>query len=192
MTKRDRRQTPKSTSLALGSQSSIDKMFDDWLSDAVPPDGMESKADTASVNVGDTNSAFCDKPTLNGEGTKARVIPDSNISDKEAKKKRHMSRAMARNNYRVPVLNPDGTPAMPTTNRRANKWLKEKRAKVIKNDLGIFQIQLLFEPSGRNKQDIVAIVDPGSAFTVTTANAVSRNYIQKGCISWIDVRASGI
>lgn len=56
-----------------------------------------------------------------------------------------------RNNYRVPVLNPDGTSAMSTTNRRANKWLKEKRAKVVKNDLGIFQIQLLFEPSGRKQ-----------------------------------------
>lgn len=163
MTKRDRRLTPKNTSLVLGVQSSIDKMFDNWTSEAVPPDGMEFKADTASVKVYITTS---DLPsTLNGEGTEARVIPTLEIPNEKDKKKKNRSRARVRNNYRVPVLNPDGTPAMPTTNRRSNRWLKEKKAKVIKNDLGIFQIQLLFEPSGKNKQDIVAIVDPGSAFT---------------------------
>lgn len=41
---------------------------------------------------------------------------------------------------------------MPTTNRRANKWLKEKKAKKVRNKLGIFQVQLIKEPSGRNKQ----------------------------------------
>ena len=157
-TKRDRRLTPKNTSLVLGVQSSIDKMFDDWASDALPPDGREFKADTASVKTDDTISV--NKSVLNGEGTNARVIPIEII-----KKKKNRSRSIARNNYRVPVLNPDGTPAMPTTNRRANKWIKEKKAKIVKNKLGIFQIQLLKEPSGRNKQDIVATIDPGSVFT---------------------------
>lgn len=174
MTKRDRRQTPQGTSLALGSQKSID---DSWLSDALLPDGRGSISpnDTASVKTDNTTSVL--PSVLNGEGTKARVIPDLEIpkKDEEKKKKKHRSRAIARNNYRVPVLNPDGTPAMPTTNKRANKWLKDKKAKVVKNDLGIFQIQLLFEPSGRNKQDIVTIVDPGSAFT-------GIGVISKGCV----------
>ena len=87
-----------------------------------------------------------------------RIISYNDIKRKEERKR-------TKNNYRVPVLNPDGTPAMPTTSRRANKWLKEKKAKIVKNKLGIFQVQLLSGPSGRKKQPIVMTVDPGSAFT---------------------------
>lgn len=144
--KRDGRPTPQSTSLALSNQlsnkqSTIDKMFDKWLSEVVPPDGMKLKADTASV--------------LNGEGTSkdtARIVSYKLSKDK-------------RNNYRVPVLAPDGTPLMPTKAVRANKWLKEKKAKKVRNKLGIFQIQLLFEPSGRDTQPIVLTDDPGSSFS---------------------------
>lgn len=150
MKKRDRRLTPKSTSLPLGNQSSINKMFDDWSSEAVP-ESTELKADTASVIF------------LKGEGTSkdnARII--SALTKKSIRKE---ERKKAKNNHRVSVLNPDGTPAMPTTNMRANKWLKEKKARKVRNKLGIFQIQLLKEPSGRNKQDIVLTNDPGSVFT---------------------------
>jgi hypothetical protein len=147
MKKRDRGQTPTSTSLAAG-----------WL---------EPHYEDVEVKPG-TASAFY----LDGEGTSrdskeskdiAKVIPkEISKVDRLSKNK---SRKDKRNNFRVPVLNPDGTPAMPTTNRRANKWLKEKKAKIVKNKLGIFQIQLLFEPSGKNKQDIAITIDPGSAFT---------------------------
>lgn len=152
MKKRDRRLTPKSTSLAIGGQSSIDKMFDDWSSEAVP-ESTELKADTASAIF------------LKGEGTSkdiARIISNETKSKIDQFK---IERKRKRNDYRVPVINPDGTSAMPTTNRRANKWIKEKKAKIIKNKLGIFQVQLLKEPSGRNKQPIVLTNDPGSAFT---------------------------
>ena len=159
--KRDGRPTPQSTSLALSNQSSskqsnIDEMFDEWLSEVVPPDGTKLKADTASV--------------LNGEGTSkdtARVIPKKLSEDKKMSKKEIMRERKKdmRNNHRVPVLASDGTPLMPTTNRRANRWLKEKKAKVVKNKLGIFQIQLLFEPSGRYTQPIVLTDDPGSSFS---------------------------
>ncbi len=100
----------------------------------------------------------------------ARVIPKT-----MSKTKKNKSRKDARSNYRVPVLNPDGTSAMPTTNRRANKWLKEKKAKIVKNKLGIFQVQLLVEPSGKKKQPIVMTIDPGSTFTgigVCSKNAI--------------------
>jgi len=68
-------------------------------------------------------------------------------------------------NIRVAVLSPDGKPLMPTKSSRARKWLRDGKAKVVKNDLGIFQIQLLSEPSGRDKQDIVVTDDPGSKFS---------------------------
>ena len=154
MKKRDRRQTPIRASLTAG-----------WT-DAVP-ESTEVKPDTAS--------AFY----LDGEGTSgrskdlkdtARVIPKRLSKNK--------SRKEQRNNYRVPVLNPDGTPAMPTTNRRANKWLKEKKAKIVKNKLGIFQVRLLQEPSGKKKQPIVIAIDPGSAFT--GIGIVSKNSILYG------------
>jgi hypothetical protein len=66
---------------------------------------------------------------------------------------------------RVPVLNPDGSPAMPTKASRARRWLKEGKAKVLHNDLGIFQIQLIAEPSGHNYQDVVIGIDSGKLFT---------------------------
>jgi hypothetical protein len=146
MKKRDRRQTPYSTSLAVGKpgrQSSIYDMFNDTVLDAVS-ESTELKTDTASAIF------------LKGEGTSkdtAKVIPKeiSKINKNKYKKDK-------RNDYRVPVLNPDGIPAMPTTSRRANKWLKEGKAKIVNNKLGIFHIQLLKEPSGRNKQDIVLTV----------------------------------
>ncbi len=149
MKKRDRGQTPIRASLTAG-----------WT-DAVP-ESTEVKSDTAS--------AFY----LNGEGTSreskdskdtARIISYNDIETAKAVLKRKEERKRTKNNYRVSVLNPDGIPAMPTTSRRANKWLKEKKAKIVKNKLGIFQIQLLFEPSGRKKQPIVMTIDPGSAFT---------------------------
>ncbi len=164
MKKRDRRQTPIRASLTAG-----------W-SDAVP-ESTEVKAQPAQAGLceptksaPDTASAFY----LDGEGTSrkskdskdiARVIPETIIPKTNFDKKKNKSKKEKRNNYRVPVLAPDGKPLMPTTNTRANKWIKEKKAKIVKNKLGIFQIQLLFEPSGRKKQPIVMTIDPGSAFT---------------------------
>lgn len=192
-TMRDRRRTPQGTSLALGDRKSID---DFWSSDAALPDSVgyeqhqSAKADschgdTASVKAVDrlppttvkTDITKSDFPSvLNGEGTSkdnARII--SKQKSETEKQQLNERRKKAKNNHRVPVLNPDGTPAMPTTSRRANKWIKEKKAKKVRNKLEIFQVQLLVEPSGRNKQDIVVTVDPGSAFTgigVLSKNAV--------------------
>ncbi len=68
-------------------------------------------------------------------------------------------------NKRVPVLSPDSKPLMPTKASRARRWLEKGEAKIVSNDLGIFQIQLLSEPSGRELQDISIGIDPGSSFT---------------------------
>lgn len=66
---------------------------------------------------------------------------------------------------RVPVLNPDGTPAMPTKSSRARIWLRDGKAKVVHNNLNLFCVQLLAEPSGREIQDVVVGVDPGKLFS---------------------------
>ncbi|AFZ18942.1 RRXRR domain-containing protein [Allocoleopsis franciscana] len=68
-------------------------------------------------------------------------------------------------NKRVPVLNPDGTPAMPTKASRARRWIRDGFARVVKNDLPVFCVQLVKEPSGKNCQDISLGIDPGSCFT---------------------------
>jgi hypothetical protein len=66
---------------------------------------------------------------------------------------------------RVPVLNVDGQPIMPTKASRARRWLRDGKAKVVHNDLGVFQIQLLEEASGTEQQDIVVGIDQGKLFT---------------------------
>lgn len=68
---------------------------------------------------------------------------------------------------RVPVLDKNGKPLMPTKPSRARRWLKEGKAKVVHNDLNVFCIQLLVEPSGTDTQPIALGLDPGKKFTGT-------------------------
>lgn len=66
---------------------------------------------------------------------------------------------------RVPVISPDGRPLMPTKPSRARRWLKEGKAKVYSNDLQVFAIQLVNEPSGYATQDVAIGIDPGKLFS---------------------------
>lgn len=66
---------------------------------------------------------------------------------------------------RVPVLTPSGKPLMPTLPSRARRWLKEGKARVVHNDLGIFQIQLIICPRTQNTQPIAVGIDAGKLYT---------------------------
>ncbi|MGF1672628.1 MAG: RRXRR domain-containing protein [Rivularia sp. (in: cyanobacteria)] len=66
---------------------------------------------------------------------------------------------------RVPTLDKNGKPLMPTKPSRARRWLKEGKALIVHNDLKIFCIQLLVEPSGYDTQPIALGLDPGKKFT---------------------------
>lgn len=66
---------------------------------------------------------------------------------------------------RVPVLDPQGKPLMPTKPSLARRWLRDGKAVVVHNKLNIFAIQLVAEPSGRSTQDIVVGIDPGKKFS---------------------------
>jgi RRXRR protein len=66
---------------------------------------------------------------------------------------------------RVPVLTPNGLPLMPTKPGRARRWLKQGKAKIVHNDLGIFRIQLVECPKHTNTQPIAVGIDPGKHYT---------------------------
>jgi len=66
---------------------------------------------------------------------------------------------------RVPVLSPEGQPLMPTKPSRARRWLNTGKAKVVHNDLGIFTVQLVSEPSDIKVQTISVGIDPGKKYT---------------------------
>lgn len=66
---------------------------------------------------------------------------------------------------RVPVQNPDGSPAMPTKASRACRWVKEGKARAHWNDVGLYYIRLIAEPLGYETQKIAVGCDPGKSYT---------------------------
>ncbi|MDJ0744603.1 MAG: RRXRR domain-containing protein [Xenococcaceae cyanobacterium MO_167.B27] len=68
-------------------------------------------------------------------------------------------------NSRVPVVNQDGTPAMPTLASRARRWVRDGKAVGKWNDLGVYYVQLLVTPSDTKTQPIVCGCDPGKSYS---------------------------
>lgn len=65
---------------------------------------------------------------------------------------------------RVPVLSKSGKPLMPTKASRARRWLREGKANVADNDLGIFSVQLTSE-TAEEIQPVSIGIDPGKMYS---------------------------
>jgi hypothetical protein len=66
---------------------------------------------------------------------------------------------------RIPVVNNQNQPLMPTKSSRARKWIRLGKAIGKFNDLGQFYVQLIDEPSGTETQSIVIGIDPGKLYS---------------------------
>ena len=66
--------------------------------------------------------------------------------------------------YRVSVVSKEGKPLMPTKASRANRWLKEGKAVIHKNDLQQFAVQLTVD-SGQEAQPVAVGIDPGKLYS---------------------------
>jgi len=83
---------------------------------------------------------------------------------------------------RIPVVDQNHEPLMPTTPARARKWIESGKAVKRWSDCGQFYVQLTGEPSGYAVQPIVVGIDPGkkysgigvqsSQFTLYTAHLI--------------------
>ncbi len=61
---------------------------------------------------------------------------------------------------RVPVIDWNGKPLMPTKPSRARRWIKEGKAIGKWSKLNVFYVQLLKSPSDTKTQEIVVGIDP--------------------------------
>ncbi|HEY9692003.1 MAG TPA: RRXRR domain-containing protein [Oculatellaceae cyanobacterium] len=66
---------------------------------------------------------------------------------------------------RIPVVDQDNQPLMPTTSARARKWIESGKAVKHWSDCGQFYVRLTVEPSGRDTQDVVIGIDPGKKYS---------------------------
>jgi Holliday junction resolvasome RuvABC endonuclease subunit len=66
---------------------------------------------------------------------------------------------------RIPVVDQNHKPLMPTTDARARKWLASGKAVKRWSDCGQFYVQLTLLPSGYATQEIIIGIDPGKKYS---------------------------
>ena len=100
---------------------------------------------------------------------------------------RHLhSKGLPPNAVIVPVLALDGEPLMPTCASRARRWVKQHKATPFWLN-GVWCVRLRFEPSDRNKHEVVVGIDPGSkreAYTVASKEHTYLNVLSDA-IDWV-------
>ena len=87
----------------------------------------------------------------------------------------------------VPVLDKDRKPLMPCSEKRARKLMEKSRAKPYWCK-GIFCIILQDEPSGREMQDIVVGIDPGSKWEGLTVKSEAHTILNVQTEARTDVK----
>ncbi|NEO94350.1 MAG: hypothetical protein F6K56_30820 [Moorea sp. SIO3G5] len=73
---------------------------------------------------------------------------------------------------RVAILSPTRQPLMPITPSSPREWIKERKAKVVNNDLGRFTVNLVCESSGSQTQAIAMGIDQGNHETIIGVQSV--------------------
>ena len=66
---------------------------------------------------------------------------------------------------RVPVVDRNHNPLMPTKPARARRWLKAGKAIKRWSDVGVFYVQLTVDPSDVELQPVTAGIDPGKKYS---------------------------
>jgi hypothetical protein len=146
----------------------------------------DTRLDKIHSNVGRSKST-----ELAVRGSTQDAIDASLIDPRSASQRRrdciHMYRhGLQRNPVIVPVLALDGESLMPTCSSRARRWVKKGQATPFWLN-GVWCIRLRFEPSARNKQEIVVGIDPGSkreAYTVASAAHTYLNVLSDA-VDWV-------
>ena len=87
---------------------------------------------------------------------------------------------------RVPVVDKQGAPLMPTHPNRAARWVQSRRATPFWSR-GVWCIRLNDEPSGRHTQSVAIGIDPGSKREGITVASEAHCYlnIQAAALTWV-------
>ncbi|NEP47806.1 MAG: hypothetical protein F6K65_02870 [Moorea sp. SIO3C2] len=78
----------------------------------------------------------------------------------------------------VAILSPTRQRLMRITPSSPREWIKERKAKVVHNDLGVFTVKLVCESSGSQTQVIVMGIDQGNHETIIGVKSVYTTLIK--------------